>query len=411
MRKCALHIVSLFLLFFSSIAIAGDWPQFLGPGRDGTSQEMGLCAGWGRNGPPVLWKKTVGEGYSGPVIAGDRLIVFHRLNNKEVVACWNAKNGKEIWTKSYPCAYADGLGKGNGPRSTPVIADGRVYTLGVTGELCAWAVKDGKKLWSRNIKKDYNVPASYFGVGTSPVVVDGKVLVNVGGRSAGIVAFDAKSGAESWKATTDGASYSSPAIAKIGGKERAVFLTRLGVVVLDPKTGKVQHHQRWRARYAASVNAATPLVIDDMLFVSACYETGALLLQAKNGKFREIWNSDEKMSNHYNTCIYQQGYLYGIHGRQEATPDLRCIELKTGKVMWTKGSYGCASMILADGKIIALTEGGDLVLFQPTPTKYREISRAHVFNDTPCRAQIALANGRLYARDGSHMVCFDLRKQ
>ena len=402
---------SLAALCLSAGALAAaDWPQFLGPNRDGSSPETGLLQAWPEKGPPLLWQKDVGEGYSGPVIAGGKLILFHRVGDKDVVACLDAATGKERWKFAYATAYQDELGKGDGPRATPVIAGGRVYTLGAQGRLHCLELDSGKKVWDRGLVEEYKVPPSYFGIGTTPLVEGGIVLVNVGGKKAGIVAFDAATGKEIWRATDDGASYASPVAATLGGKRTGVFFTRQGVVLLDPKTGAVRYTKRWRARYNASVNAATPLIIGDLLFFSTCYETGALLLKVGADKVEEVWSGDEQMSNHYATCVHHKGFLYGFHGRQEPGAALRCVELKTGKVRWTETRYGCGSMVLADGQLLILTERGDLVQAEPTPAAYREKARASVFDAPPCRAQLALADGRLYARDGAKLKCWNLRK-
>ncbi len=355
-----------------------DWPQFLGPTRNGVSAEKGLAASWPKDGPPVVWQRDVGEGYSGPVIAGERLILFHRVADKEVVECLNAATGKPLWKHAYRTSYADMLGKGDGPRSTPVIAAGRVVTLGAAGTLTCLDLEKGTPLFSRPLNTDYRVPGSYFGVGTSPLVDGDRILVNVGGKNAGIVAFALADGKEIWKATTDGASYSSPVIATVGKERLAVFFTRFGVELLDAKTGAVRFRQRWRARYDTSVNAATPLVIGDRLFFSTCYETGALLLELQaDGTAKELWHGQDVLDCHYNTPVYHDGHLYGIHGRQDVRPgpDFRCVDLKTKKIAWQQPRYGCASLILADGKLIALTERGDLVLVDATPAAYRELAR------------------------------------
>lgn len=410
LKKIQILLVVSVLLGLGGPVAADDWPQFLGPNRDGISAEKGLLDTWGKNGPPVKWEKEIGEGFSGPVVAEGKLVLFHRKGDKEIVQCYAADTGKELWQQSYGTEYMDALGKGNGPRSTPVIAGGRVYTLGAEGWLHCFELKGGKKVWGRNLLKEYNVPSSYFGIGTTPLVDGKRILVNVGDKKAGIVALDVDNGKEVWRATTDGASYASPVLAKLNGKNRAVFFTRYGVAVLNPESGDVVYHQKWRARYDASVNAATPLVIGDLLFFSTCYETGALLLKASGDKFQEVWSNDESMSNHYNTCIHANGYLYGIHGRQESVPTLRCVELKTGKVMWSREKFGCASMILTGGNIIALTEAGALVSFKAAPEKYQELARAQISNNPPCRAEIALANGLLYTRDQGRLICWNLKK-
>ena len=389
---------------------ADDWPQFLGPRRDGHSQEKDLLDAFPKSGPAIVWQRDIGEGYSGPVVSGDRLILFHRVGDEEVVECLSATSGKPQWKFTYSTRYQDQLGKGNGPRSTPTIAGDKVITLGAEGTLHCLTLADGKKLWSHSLTKDYKTPLGYFGIGTSPLVEQNLVLVNVGGKNAGIVAFDLADGKEVWKATDDPPSYSSPVVCTIDGARLAVFFTRTGAVVLDPKTGAIRYRQRWRARYDASVNAATPLIIGDLAYFSTSYETGSLLLKLRKDGANEVWTDESLMSNHYNTCVYDNGYLYGFDGRQEAGPNFRCVELKTKKVMWDIDRFGCGTMICADGKLIVLTERGDLHLVQTTPTAFKELAKARLLDAGPCRAQIALANGNLYARDQRKLVCVDLKK-
>jgi outer membrane protein assembly factor BamB len=390
-------------------ARAADWPQFLGPTRNAISAETGLARSWPDKGPPVVWEREVGEGYSAPVVAGGTLVLFHRVGDEEVVEGLDAASGKPRWKFAYATKYADALGKGDGPRSTPVVDGGKVYTLGAEGMLHCLDLKDGTKRWEKSLAKDYEMKPSYFGVGTSPLVEGGLVLVNVGARGAGIVAFDKDSGKEVWKATDDEASYSSPVAATIDGVRHVFFFTRTGLVDLDPKDGKVRASKRWRARINESVNAAAPLVIGDRLFLTASYGTGAVLLRVGKEGVEDLWKGDRSLSCHYNTPVHKDGYLYGIDGRQEHGARLRCVELKTGEVKWEKGGFGCASMILADGLVVALTEGGELVLIEPTPEGYREKARAAVLRAT-CRAEIALADGRLYGRDGKRLVCWNLKK-
>jgi len=238
-------------------APGADWPQFLGPERNSTSTETGLLQTWDAKGPPVLWQKEVGEGYSTPVVARGRLILFHRVGNEDLVECLDAATGRGIWKQADPTKYEDPLGKGDGPRSTPLIAGERVYTLSPAGLLSCRKMADGEKVWQRALLQDYEVPPSFFGVGTSSILEGGRLLVNVGAQNAGIVAFDKDSGKEAWKATDHGASYSSPVAATIDGVRHLLFFTREGVVSLDPATGAVRFSKRWRARIDASVNAAS----------------------------------------------------------------------------------------------------------------------------------------------------------
>jgi outer membrane protein assembly factor BamB len=388
---------------------AADWPQWLGPERNGVSAETGLLQTWSKEGPPVVWQKEAGEGYSGPVVAGDWLILFHRIGDEEVVEALDAANGKERWKFSYPTRYRDLLGKGNGPRSTPLIAGKRVYTLGAEGRMHCLELETGKKVWERALNDDYRVRQGFFGVATSPLLEEDLVLVNVGGKGVGIIALDKDSGKEVWRATQDEASYSSPVAATLNGTRTVFFFTREGLQGLDPATGAVRFSKHWRSRLDASVNAATPLVIDGHVFLTACYGTGAVLLKVRKDGVDEVWQSDDVLSVHYGTPVRQGEFLYGFDGRQEEGPRLRCVEWKTGKVRWTKEEFGCGSMVLADGNLIALTEAGDLVLVEATASAYREKARSGVLSG-PCRAQLALADGRLFGRGPGKLVCWSLKK-
>lgn len=397
-----------FLLMLASAA--ADWPQFLGPSRDGTSTETGLARTWPAAGPPVVWERKVGAGWSGPVVADGQLILFHRLADNEVVECLDAATGKVHWRHEYPTQYRDDFNFDEGPRSTPLIANGRVFTLGAAGDLHCLDLKSGRRLWARNVNDDYQVRKGFFGVGTSPLLEDGLLLLNVGGKGAGVVALAAETGKEVWKATDDAASYSSPVAATIHGKRQVIFFTREGVLSLMPENGKVLSRVPRRARINASVNAASPLVMGDLLFISASYNVGATLFRVRpDGPPEEVWKSDEVLSNHYNTSVHHAGFLYGIDGRQEYGPRLRCLEVKTGKVRWTKDKFGCTTFIVADGHLLGLTEHGDLVLIEATPEAYREKARAPVLAKG-CRAHLALAEGRLFGRDGTRLVCWTVKK-
>ena len=390
---------------------AADWPQFLGPNRNCTSSETGLLTEWPKDGPPLVWKKDVGAGFSGPVVAGERLILFHRVGDKDKVECLDTATGKAKWEFAYKTTYEDDYQKGDGPRSTPVIAGNRVYTLSAEGKLHCLDLENGKKLWDRSLNTEYSVKKAFFGVGTSPIVVGDKLIVNVGGKEAlaGIVAFDKETGKEAWKSTDQEASYSSPVTAKIDGVDHVLFLTRAGILSVDPADGKARFAKPWKARILASVNAAAPVVAGDLLFVSSSYGTGAIVHKVKKDSIAEVWKGDEIISNHYNTSVHQDGFLYGIDGRQEGGgAKLRCVELMTGKVRWTKTGFGCASIILADGQLITLNDAGDLVLIAANPDEYKEKARAVVLGTG--RAEIALANGRLYARDGNTLKCWNLKK-
>jgi outer membrane protein assembly factor BamB len=401
--------LAITLTFTLTLALpASDWPQYLGPHRDGHSPETALNWNWSKDGPPVAWTIDVGSGWAGPVVAGDRLILFHRVGDEEVVACLDPATGKEKWTSKYRTRYRDDFMFDDGPRATPLIAGERIFTLGANGDLHAWELATGKKLWHHNLLADYASPKGYFGIACSPVLAAGKLLINVGAKGAGIVAFDPVTGKEAWKATDDAASYSSPMVAEVGGKTLVIFLTRNGLVAVEPEAGKVRFTFPWRPRIDASVNAATPLVWKDEIFLTVSYNTGGVLLRAKGDELEEVWSNDRSLSCHYNTPVRVGDYLYGVHGRQEGVAQLRCVEWKTGAVKWTVPRFGTATLIAVDGGLLALTEGGDLVRFDASPDGFKERGRAKVLG-TPTRAAPALAGGRLFARDGSKLVCVKLK--
>ena len=223
------------------------------------------------------------------------------------------------------------------------------------------------------------------------------------------MAFDAASGKTLWTSTTDEASYSAPIVADIAGQHTAVFFTRTGLVALDPATGAVRYQFRWRARMAASVNAATPIVVKDQIFLSASYGTGAVLLQVANNAVKPVWSGDESLSNHYSTSVHKDGYLYGFEGRQEFGQSLRCIELATGKVMWNVEGFGAGTLLIAGEALVITRESGEFVLAPASPKAFRFASRAQVIPGI-VRAYPALADARYYVRNERELRAFDLRK-
>jgi outer membrane protein assembly factor BamB len=398
-------------LFTAGPAPAGadDWPQLHGPARDGHSAETKLDWNWPKAGPKVAWKNDIGSGWAGPVVVGDRLILFHRVGDEEIVQCCDPATGKEKWKHSYRTKYRDDFGFDDGPRATPTIADGKIFTLGPNGDFAAVELATGKELWHRNLLAEYKADKGFFGAACSPLVVGDKVMVNVGGKGAGVVCFGVADGKEVWKSTDDGASYSSPVAAEIDGKPSAVFLTRRGLRVLDPANGKSLYDFPWRPRDSASVQAATPLVWKDEIFLTVSYATGGVLLKAKGGTADEIWSNDKSLSSQYTTPVRVGDYLYGTHGRSDTgVAQLRCVEWKSGTVKWSEERFGVASVIAVDGGIVALTEAGELVRFDASPDSYKERARATILTK-PTRAAPALAGGRLFARDGKQLVCVSLK--
>jgi outer membrane protein assembly factor BamB len=389
--------------------LAADWPQFLGPDRNGTIAGPPLLESWGPSGPKVVWRKQVGQAFAGPAVVQNRVLVFHRVGNEEVLESLDAKTGASVWRYAYPTTYRDDFGFDEGPRAVPVVSGGIVYTFGAQGQLHAVDLAKGTRVWSEDTMKRFNVTKGYFGAGGSPLVEGGRVIANIGGDKAGVVAFDAKTGNVVWSATEDDASYSSGVAATIGGRRSAVFLTRDNLIGFDPATGAIQFQRRWRARIAASVNAATPLVIGDSIFVSAQYGPGAGVLRVEDSKLTELWASDDVLSNHYATSVYYDGYLYGYHGRQEFGPSLRAVDFKTGTVKWSLEQFRAGSITLVGDKLLIIREGGEMILAPASPQAFKPIARAQVLPGV-VRPLPAIAEGFVYVRNENTLVCLDLRR-
>jgi outer membrane protein assembly factor BamB len=412
MRPPALPLLLVSALMAGAAAASADWPQFLGPERNGVYSGPPLSATWPASGPRVAWKKTVGQGLAGPVVVGNRLILFHRVSNQEVVEALATSNGNSEWRSAYPTSYRDDFGFDEGPRSVPVVAGGRVYTFGAEGQLQATDLATGQRVWNVDTMRRFGVRKAFFGAAGSPLVEDGRVITNVGGRDgakgAGIVAFSADTGAVIWTATDHEASYSSPVGATFNGRRLAVFFTRAGLVGLDPATGATVFQRPWRSRMAASVNAATPIVVGDLIFVSATYGTGAALLRVKGAELVEVWSGDEVMSNHYASCVYLNGYLFGFHGRQEFNPSFRAVAFATGMVRWSIDRFRAGSVTLAGDRLLIVKETGEMILAPASPDAFKPLAQAQVLPPT-VRALPAISDGFVYLRNDNTLVSLDLR--
>jgi outer membrane protein assembly factor BamB len=435
---------------FGGEGSVGDWPQFLGPHANGISDETGLLDRWTTNGPPVVWEKSIGPGYGAPSVLGHRLVFHQRVEDEEIVECLDADTGKSLWRFAYPSHFVDPYGYNNGPRGTPLLASNLCYTFGAEGKLTCLDLLTGKLVWQRDTAADCKVPEAFFGVGSSPILEGGLLIVMVGGQpDSGLVAFDPATGKTvwqsvgeknwegapmpgwpgaqivHWKSWDKQASYSTPVAATIHGRRQVLCLTRQGLVSVDPKTGAVNFSFWFRSRVNESVNAMCPVVVDDLIFISAAYyKIGSVLLRVQpDGKgVKEVWRG-AALELHWTTPIYLDGYLYASSGRNEPDARMRCVELRTGNLMWdvdeswpahstrTPAVYGRASSILADGKLITLGEGGLLGLFKPNPAKPEEICRFQAPQlHYPCWAAPVLSRKKLYLRDEDRLVCLDLAK-
>ena len=408
-RRATDSLRILTALCLAAAVHGADWPQFLGPNRDGVYSGADLAETWPPAGPRQVWERPVGEGYSNPVVANGRLILFHREGEQDVVEALDAETGDEIWSFSYPTDYRDDFGFSDGPRASPVVVGGQVYTYGAQGMLHCLQFASGRKLWSLDTHREFGVRKGFFGTSGTPLVEATRIFLNVGGSGgAGLVALDKDTGRLLWKTGSDEASYASPVKTRLGEEPAILFFTRNGLVAARPRTGELLLEHRWRARSRNSVNAATPIVVDDTVFLSASYGTGATVVRLQDGGVQTIWASDDVLTNHYATSVYKDGVLYGFHGRQEYSPSFRAADWKTGKVRWSEERFGGGSVILAGTRLLIQRENGELVMASATPERFAVISRARILQGT-VRAYPAIANGLYYVRNSDTLVCVKLK--
>lgn len=425
-------------------AVTHDWRDYLGPNHNGTSSETPLLAKLPKNGPPLVWEVEKGEGYASPCVVGDRVILFHRLKDEEVVDCLEAETGKRKWRFQYPTEYVDRYGFNGGPKCQPVSDGENVYTLGIEGKLNALKLATGEKTWSRDILAEYKLRQNFFGVGATPLIEGDNLIVVVGApEGPTVAAFDRRTGKTAWtagKGWTPG--YASPIAATVQGKRRLFVFTggesrppSGGLLCIDPATGKVESTFPWRGRRYESVNASAPLVVGNQVFISECYGAGGALLDVgPDGSLKEAWASRD-LGTHFMTALQKDGYLYGIDGHGPQNAPLVCLDLKTGKEMWRtepewedtvktaegerkfRLSPGLASLLLVDGRCLLLSEYGHLVWLDLNPKEYRELDRTRLFLAQETWSPPALSRGLLYVCQNSkgvddspsRLLCFDLR--
>ena len=426
-------------------AVTHDWKSFLGPTHNAISTETKLLPEFPRKGPKLVWEMKTGEGYSSPAVVGDRLVYLHRVGNEERVECLHPETGGRYWKFSYSTNYRDRYGYSSGPRASPVIDGGYVYTYGAQGKLHCLNLKTGQLVWKRDLAREFKVPQEFFGTAATPLIEGDHLIINVGASGGPTVAaFDKASGKMLWGASTQwGPSYASPVPATVRGKRRVFVFAggdsrppTGGLLSIDPSIGKVDFAFPWRSRSYESVNAASPVIVADQVFVSASYRAGGALLNLlPEGGHSVAWTTKE-FNLHWNTPVHRDGYLYGFHGRNEPDARFVCLRLEDGKVMWSEtpewdetvmvsgetrrmvASTLRGSLLWADGRFLALGEHGHLLWLDLSPLGYREISRAKLFFARQTWAAPVLSRGLLYVSQNSRgvfdrspprLLCYDLR--
>lgn len=419
-----------------------DWPTFLGPTQDSKSTETGILTDWSQGKLKVVWKTKLTESYSIGSISRGRFVQFDRVDDEAVVLCLESETGKELWKWKVPTSYQDFYGYNGGPRCSPVIDDERVYYFGVDGLLACLELATGKLIWKVDTQSEYGVVQNFFGVGSTPVVYEDKLLVMVGGsdeasqklppgrlgqvkgNGTGIIAFDKQTGKELYRTSNELASYASLKLATIENQIHCFAFMRGGMLDFDPGTGEEFAFFDWRARILESVNASTPVNFKDRVFISETYGLGSACLQVTDSGLKEVWKDGERardkaMQTHWNTAIYHDGYLYGSSGRHSGGADLRCIDARTGEVKWSQPGLTRCSLLYVDGHFVVLGEYGSLFLIKATPDRFELITEATVTEGEegkpqskllkyPAWAAPILSHGLLYVRGDDYLVCLEL---
>jgi outer membrane protein assembly factor BamB len=396
------------------------WTDFRGPARDGIYREMSVITAWPAAGLKPIWKQPVGGGYASFTVAHGRAFTIEQRGPEEVVAAYDVRSGRELWTTKWRADFRELMG-GDGPRATPVWSQGFVYALGAEGELRSLDETTGQPVWRTNILEDSGADNVQWGMAASPLIVDDMVIVMPGGSNGrSIAAYDRRTGKRLWSAQDDKTAYVSPMAVTLADTRQLLVVTGARMMGLSLDRGTLLWEYPWRTMN--DINAAQPLVVsENRVFISSGYGMGAAVIEIVRGAaraegrdrarvesrdeftVREIWRNT-RMKNRFASSVLHEGHIYGL---DESI--LACIDASTGELKWKEGRYGYGQLVLADGHLIVLTEDGDLALVRAAPAAYQEVVRFSALSGKTWNVP-AIADGILLVRNLQEMAAYDLRK-
>lgn len=426
-------------------AVVEDWPSFLGPRRDARCLESPIDTQFGLDGPTLLWEMNCGSGFSSPAVAGDRLVYTHRIGDETLIDCLEASTGKLFWRRRLSCTYVGRYIEDAGPRSTPEISGERVFVHAVDGQLVAFELATGEVLWEANTTKDFESQDGFFGVVSSPLVVGGQLIQNIGAPGGPCVAgFDVATGEFVWGAGTRwGASCASPIVAEVHGKRKLYVVAggdsrppTGGLLGIDLETHALEFEYDYRSRTYESVNGATPLIADNRIYLTASYGLGSrgLALDAKGG-VKQLWKN-RHMGQQFSSQVFLDGVIYGIDGVSGRVGSLVAIDPESGQELWRedlsfeqqvedKGtektftfSVGEGSLLVVGDQLLVLGDYGNLVTLRPGKQGAKVLAQASLFQASESWTPLVISHGLLYvcqnsrARFGAstpRLLCYDLR--
>jgi outer membrane protein assembly factor BamB len=418
--------------------VDSDWAQFLGPERNGISSETGILTDWSGGNLKLNWTLPIDEGYAIGSIADGKYFHFDVAagdeGNLARLRCVDLDTANIDWTFTAPSSYKDLYGYDSGPRTSPLIHDGRVYVYGVEGMLWCLDANSGALVWELNTIRRFGVIQNFFGVSSSPIVHENLLLVMVGGspesskevapgrldlvepNGSAVVALNRKTGEEVYRTGNDLASYTSLRIVELHGQKVALAWMRESLLGFRPDDGELLFSFKWRARKLESVNASTPVVSGNKIFIGETYQKGGVLLEVDDQwKTKVIWTDDGKrdkaMAPHWNTPVLHEGFLYGCDGERLSNAALNCVDFATGEVRWSVPGLGRSSVTFCDGNLIVMTEKGELFLARAKPDKFERVSTydGDVKFRSPCWSAPIVVNGKLVVRGKNKVACFQLK--
>ena len=385
-----------------------EWSQWRGPSRDGISEETGLLQEWPKSGPPLAWRSNgVGNGYSSFSTSGGRLYTLGARAGIEYVIALDRATGKKVWETQNGRRFEND--RGDGPRSTPTVEGDRLYVLGGNGDLTCLEHATGKKIWSVNIVQRFGGVNPYWGYSESPLILGDRILVNTGGRGAGIAAVSTADGSTLWRQHNDGAGYSSPMLMRTGSLNQVIFFTEDRALAVDPRDGRLL----WSYNKAnnGTANIATPIVRGTRVFVSSDYGTGGALLDVRAAgnlaTANEVYFTRD-MRNHHASSVLVGDHLYGF-----SSSILTALMFDTGKTVWRDRSVGKGSLIFADGRLYLYSEDSVVGLAEASPAGYREHGRFTLAQQSglPTWSHPIIAGGLLIIRDQDNVYAYDVKRR
>lgn len=410
-RVCALLLL---LAGASQQSHAEDWPQFLGPERNGLSSETGLIDSFPDGGPQVVWRQPLGVGMSNVAVVKGLVYTMFQDADSQYVVAMKEESGNIVWRSEVGKSYKNAMG--NGPRATPTVFADRVFSFTGDGILTCQEASSGRIHWNLNAVRDAGGKPAEYGNASSPLIAGDNVVVQVGGSAGAVAAYDIKTGKRAWAAGRGSAGYSSPVLLPLAGRKQVVAFIGAAVLGIDPADGKVL----WTYPYttAFDCNTSSPVLIDDdVVLISSGENHGSAMLRIASlggsDGAEVVWSSIGPRSvlrAEWQTPIQYKGHLYGLDnvGSAGTVTNMVCVRVRDGEQVWIERRFGKSNMTFADGKFFASTMKGELVLINASAEGFDEVSRASILEAATRQAPV-IANGKLYLRDDNEVVCLNVK--